>query len=623
MAQLKITIKEKNRVLFSRKISKFPILFGRGEQNHISFPKTTYLSRTHGSIGYMDGKIIVMDLNSLNGIYVNGEKISSAKFDQKVKFEAGDYVFDIEELQDEVQSIQENPSASKKTQTQDVSELTLISQRLVAVVKKLKFEIEDDLKKLSPNEIALQAVVTWGKDIFDVRQFQPSDFVIAGRSPFDPIQIPSLKGRVKLGKYFNNKGELSIPLGLKWRLSHRGQHLSPEEAVKYKLAIPSSKSVKFGLGIEDVCTIDLGHETSLHIRYVEVPRPFIAKTWIENKEIFKKAIIVSLGVHLFFSLVSVISAEKISAPQVENIPPRFAKLILDPPKMLLAPPPKIEIPILEKKPEPPPEPSKVVEEVKKPEPKLKPKPVPIPKVKPKPVDVKNIAKTKTQVMPQKPQPQTTVQPVTKSQVNSSSEKMAESFNEMFSEVADKSTPVTKAPIKIDKSAKPGEMAKGVSMAGVAGALKSQVGKLQSKVGNVSSVGQQVGQVGYQSGGGGATGNRKVVSGVLGTPKLEESSIPQGINHDQVMKVVNKHLNEIHRCYDRALMEDANLAGRVEYEWNINSAGKVIRATVKRSDMSNADFLNKCVLAIFYKMQFPMSKNGQPTVANIGFPFGKI
>lgn len=654
MSTLKITIRENDRIVFSRKIAKFPILFGRGNQNHISFPETSYLSRTHGSIGFVDGKIIVMDLNSTNGIYQDGNQVPSIKFSKKGTFEAGNYVFDIEEVADvapvknpahakapiaQVAKSELKPEAKqtekpiekpapisepKKNSEADVSELTTISKRLVNVAKRLKFEVEDSLTELDPSDIALQAVVTWGKDIFDVRQFQPFDFVIAGSSPFDPISIPSLKGKIKLGKYVNNRGELSIPFGLKWRLNHEGHNFDAEQALKNKMAMSTSKSVRFGLELEDVCTIDLGNETSLHLRYVEVPRPFIPKTWIENKEIFKKAITVSLGIHLLFSLISVFSAEKISAPEVENIPPRFAKLILEPPKMLLAPPPKIELPkIEEKKEEPkPPEPEVVKKEEPKPkpEPKPEPKPKPDPKpvAKPKPVP-KAEQKPVTQVASnQKPAPKNE-----KLEKPSNSDQMADSFSNMFAEAESSAPPTATAPIKLDKNAKPGPVTKGVNMAGVAGALKSQVGKMQAIEGNAPSVGQQVGNVGYQSGGGGGAGKRKVVSGVLGTPKLEEPTIPQGITQDQVMLVVNKYLNDIHRCYERALMDDSNLAGRVEYEWNISPSGSVISAKVKRSEMSNSDSLNKCVLSIFNKMKFPAAKNGQPTLANIGFPFGKL
>lgn len=628
MSILKVTIKENGKVVFLKQISRFPILFGRGDQNHISFPETSYLSRTHGSIGFIDEMIVIMDLNSMNGIFVDGKKIATSKFSKNATFSAGKYVFEIEEVvlverpkqvaaplanarNVQLKSLPASEAKSAKKSTKevepDVSELTAISKRLVTVAKRLKFEVEDALTELDPSDIALQAVVTWGKDIFDVRQFQPFDFVIAGNSPFDPISIPSLKGKIRLGKYIKNKGELSIPFGLKWRLNHDGHNYDPEQAVKNRIVATTSKTVRFGLQLEDVCTIDLGNETSLHLRYVEVPRPFIPKTWIENKEVFKKAITISLAIHLIMSLVSVFSAEKISAPKVENIPPRFAKLILEPPKMLLVPPKTQDIVPLPPPPPPiaPPEP----DIVKKMEPVPKPKPVSKPVAMTKPIPVrKNMAPAKPNIKETLSKP--------------SSQEMADSFSDMFAEVDAPASNAPKSPIKIDKSLKSGPVAKGVNIAGVAGALKSRVGNMQASEGNTASVGKQVGNVGYQKGSG-VAGNRKVVSGVVGTPKLKEPSIPQGITQDQVMSVVNTYLKDIHRCYDRALMDDSNLSGRVEYEWNISPNGSVSGAKVKRSEMSNSDSLNTCVLSIFNKMKFPAAKNGQPTIANIGFPFGKL
>ncbi|MBL7544026.1 MAG: AgmX/PglI C-terminal domain-containing protein [Bdellovibrionaceae bacterium] len=612
MPTLKITIKEDRKVVFSRKISKFPIVFGRGKQNHIAFPDTSYLSRTHGSIGFLQDKIVVVDLNSTNGIFVDNAQVPSVTFSKKGVFSAGTYVFELEEVAGEL--VEKNRTSSPSINT-DTSELTNISKRLIGIAKRLKFEVEDSLADLDPTDITLQAVVTWGKDIFDVRQFQSFDFVVAGASPFDPISIPSLRNKIKLGKYVNNRGELSIPFGLKWRLERGGISYDSEQAIVNNFVKSSKKSIRFGLSLDDVCTIDLGNETSLHLRYVEVPRPFIPKTWIENKEVFKKAILISLGVHLLFSLVSVFSAEKIIAPEVENIPPRFAKLILEPPKMILAPPPvlpKVEdvkppepLPVAETK---PPTPDK--EEPPPPKPDLKPvaKPKPAPKDQPKPERTAKAEKMPTKVEP----------------VKTSAQQMADSFSDMFSET-ETAAPIgaKNAPIKLDKNSKPGVSAKGVSIAGVAGVLKSQVGKMQVNEGNSPSVGQQVGNVGYQTSGSGKTGKRKVVSGVLGTPKLEQPTIPQGISQDQVMLVVNKYLNDIHRCYERALMENSNLTGRVEYEWKISASGSVTSSKVKRSEMSNADSLNKCVLAIFDKMKFPAAKNGQSTLANIGFPFGKL
>ena len=130
----------------------------------------------------------------------------------------------------------------------------------------------------------------------------------------------------------------------------------------------------------------------------------------------------------------------------------------------------------------------------------------------------------------------------------------------------------------------------------------------------------MGDVGFAKTGGGKAGKRKVGGIVPEAPKF--TGADQGLTNDQVMKVVNAHLSEIQRCYERALFESPSLVGRIEYEWTINGKGAVTESSVKRSEMGNADFLNQCVLKVIQSMKFPQAKNKLPTVASIGFPFGR-
>jgi hypothetical protein len=124
--------------------------------------------------------------------------------------------------------------------------------------------------------------------------------------------------------------------------------------------------------------------------------------------------------------------------------------------------------------------------------------------------------------------------------------------------------------------------------------------------------------------GGQTGRREVKGAKIGAPKLSNSpNRTQGLSSKSVMKIVNKNLSKIQRCYERALFNDSNLSGRIEYEWEISPSGRVVSASVKRSEMSNDKNLNNCVLNIFKSMKFPRSTNGQSTVSSIGFPFGRL
>jgi hypothetical protein len=98
--------------------------------------------------------------------------------------------------------------------------------------------------------------------------------------------------------------------------------------------------------------------------------------------------------------------------------------------------------------------------------------------------------------------------------------------------------------------------------------------------------------------------------------------PQGLTDKQVMAEVNKKLGEIQQCYERSLLDNASLAGRVEFEWTISPVGRVTEAHVKKTEISGGDSLNDCVGKVIRAINFPTAKNGQQTVVSIGFPFGK-
>lgn len=681
---LKVVVKKDGVEVLAKTFNEFPIIFGRGQNSHLPFVDNNYLSRTHGNISFQNGQLVVQDAESRNGIVVNGEKINTATaIGKKGHFWAGglDFYPSLEADPDQtfvatrvaspvptpvarpplppipkintplVDSMLEQahkekgkaPPSSKKVQEypEDLDDYTVVSQRLIQVSRDLRIEDNSDLSKVSPNDLTLQGVVTWGHDIFDVRQFKNNDPIIIGATAVDPVFIPFIDQKLNLGVVYQNKGYLSIPKNIKWRLNRKGYSFSPSETIENKLSKDMGHTISVPLILDDLCTLDIGEDVSLHFRYVKVPRPLVSRTWIENREEFKKAIIISLVLHFIVAVIAMLSAPKTIAPKVENVPPRFAKLLIEPPKMPLAPPPPppeppkpepIPEPVVEQKPEPPP-PVPIVE--KKKPPVVKKKPLP----QPKPVEV---AKKPERVPISKPQP--VQQPVKVATPNPTPQKIApapipqpkvpsveDSFADAFATAAPnpKQKSIAAADIKINKQAATPGLVGGGAGKGLAGTLKSKVGEMNSGAGGGnggglgSAVGSGVGQVGYaKAGAGGQVGKRGVVAAVLGTPKLESPDIPQGLTQKEVMVVVNKYTPEIHRCYERALFQDGNLTGRVEYEWTIAGSGVVTKAQVTRSGVSNGDFLNNCVLAVFKKMRFPASKSGQPTVTNIGFPFGK-
>ncbi len=620
--RVKVTVKNKTGEIYSAHFAQFPVIFGRGPQCHISLPEHNHLSRAHGSISVNQQQVVVSDLNSTNGIFVKGERQDQVRLLKGGSFEAGRLIFEVtlaDVIDDDKTLVPMEPPVSQarkaaipvaptEPEAEDPFALTQVSRRLHKISKNLQLESEQDINALQMQGIVLQGVVTWGQDILDVRQFMAGDEFIVGMTPYEPIYVPSLNQKLNLGKNIAGAGYFKIPKGLKWRLSGTDFDYSKEQAVEKRLVQDQGSSYAFQLRMKDVCTFDLGEDVSLHMRYVEVPRPLVTKTWIENREVFKKAIQISVAIHLVVSLAVLFSAPKNEAPKVDNVPPRFAKLLVEPPVQILAAPP------IPPKPEPPP-----VEEVKPepvvPEQKIveKPKPKPPKKV------VEKLIRTPAPRAPQAPQKVAAKQPAPAARPAAAPATTADSFADVFNSAAPAAAP--SAPnLKINAPTSAG--APGLKTSGLVGALKSKVGQAAASSGEAPSLGQRAGQQGYAQAAGGMAGKRRVGGAVLGTPKFETPSAPQGLNNNEVMKIVNLHLNDIHRCYERALFQDSSLAGRVEYEWSISASGAVTNVSVKRSELGQGEVLNNCVMGVFRKMKFPASKNGQSTVANIGFPFGK-
>src|SRR5207245_2676907 len=72
------------------------ITIGRVDENDICLPKGN-ISKKHTKIVVKDGKIIVLDLKSTNGTYVNGKKLAGAQVITPAdKVYVGDFIISVE-----------------------------------------------------------------------------------------------------------------------------------------------------------------------------------------------------------------------------------------------------------------------------------------------------------------------------------------------------------------------------------------------------------------------------------------------------------------------------------------------------------------------------------------------
>ncbi|MBN1204265.1 MAG: AgmX/PglI C-terminal domain-containing protein [Myxococcaceae bacterium] len=117
-------------------------------------------------------------------------------------------------------------------------------------------------------------------------------------------------------------------------------------------------------------------------------------------------------------------------------------------------------------------------------------------------------------------------------------------------------------------------------------------------------------------GAGGVGKGKV-GGTVTRATTRSISATQGtIDREGVARVINSHLQEVHACYERALLKDPGLAGKVVLEWTIGLSGSVTAAKTKSSTLRNSA-VEACILSSLKKWTFPAPKGG---LVIITYPF---
>ncbi len=123
------------------------------------------------------------------------------------------------------------------------------------------------------------------------------------------------------------------------------------------------------------------------------------------------------------------------------------------------------------------------------------------------------------------------------------------------------------------------------------------------------------------GGGGGAG---VLTGkATGQVRSLVTKMPQGmraqggsLDREEIQKVVNKHIGEIQRCYERELLKTPTLAGKVTIEWVVATSGAVKSSRQKDATLQSSGAVN-CMLASVKGWQFPQPRGGEVVVS---YPF---
>ncbi len=121
------------------------------------------------------------------------------------------------------------------------------------------------------------------------------------------------------------------------------------------------------------------------------------------------------------------------------------------------------------------------------------------------------------------------------------------------------------------------------------------------------------------GGGGAlsgsAGRRQVGALVQKVPRMMHST-GGSLDRSEIQRVINENIGQIQRCYERELVRQPGLSGKIQVEWVIGSSGAVRTARQQFSNLSSTNVSN-CIMNAIRTWRFPTPKGGDVVVS---YPF---
>jgi hypothetical protein len=323
----------------------------------------------------------------------------------------------------------------------------------------------------------------------------------------------------------------------------------------------------------------LGNE--YHIRFVRVPDVRMAKAEQLSVRLLSKAtgygwLFGALSIHLlvFFGLSLLPSAD----PEVAAEEARFAEVSMK--SIHVEPPPEVKAP--------------------EPEPELKPEPKPEP------------------AAPQKVKPLKMVKSHARAAAKPTGAQNALAALDML-KPADTASPLKDVVSNINAVSVPADARSRFKVGGAIGKLP--VGEVRVSTAGVASDATSSGRellskenVGALKGAGGSGNVRGVVKQ---TPQNQLQSAGSGrLSRAQIQKVINEHVAQVQACYERNLMRDRSLAGKITFDWVIAPTGAVASVRVRSSTMAGST-VSTCIMQEIRGWTFPTPEGGSVAVT---YPF---
>lgn len=100
---------------------------------------------------------------------------------------------------------------------------------------------------------------------------------------------------------------------------------------------------------------------------------------------------------------------------------------------------------------------------------------------------------------------------------------------------------------------------------------------------------------------------------------DEAEALGGLDKALIAAVVQANIGQIKHCYERQLLVDNSIAGKVVAGWTIDGSGSVIATNIKNTTMNSAPVEN-CIQAKIKSWKFPQPKGGGKVLVSYPFLF---
>jgi hypothetical protein len=103
---------------------------------------------------------------------------------------------------------------------------------------------------------------------------------------------------------------------------------------------------------------------------------------------------------------------------------------------------------------------------------------------------------------------------------------------------------------------------------------------------------------------------------------DEAEAIGGLDKALIAAVVQSNIGQIKHCYERQLIVDPNIFGKIVAQWTINKDGLVSTSSVKKTTM-NSKAVENCILGKIKNWNFPKPKGGGQVIVSYPFLFKSL